>query len=225
MSGVLEALVHVVPIAIAVAASSVPILVTLTILLSPNAERLSGPFLAGWLVGMTALVIGCTVLAEALPREGSGRKPNEAVGIAEIVVGVLIIAVAAIGRLRKPGVASDEPPKWLASMNRLGPWEGFALGAVLNLRPKSLLLIVAAALSVRGAELTTGQTAIVLVVFIVLGASTVAVPIIAAKVSPSRTAPKLTAMREWMARHSRTVTGLILLVIGVFVIVTGIGRL
>lgn len=225
MSGTLQAFAHVVPIAVAVAASSVPILVTLSILLSPNGDRVAGPFLAGWLVGMTALVIGCTLIAQALPRQGSPREPEQAVGIAEIVVGALIIVVAVVGRFRTPKAGADEPPKWLARMSRLGPGEAFALGAVLNIRPKSLLLVVAAALSIRGAGLTAVESVVVIACFVVIGASTVAVPIVAAKVAPRRTAPRLASMRDWMSRNSRSITGLILVVIGVFVIVSGIGRL
>ncbi|MCD5348322.1 GAP family protein [Agromyces sp. H3Y2-19a] len=225
MSGTLQAFAHVVPIAVAVAASSVPILVTLSILLSPNGDRVAGPFLAGWLVGMTALVIGCTALAQVLPRQGSQREPEQAVGIAEIIVGALIIVVAIVGRLRAPRTPADQPPKWLGRISRLGPGEAFTLGAVLNIRPKSLLLVVAAALSIRGAGLTAVESVVVIACFVVIGASTVAVPIVSAKVAPRRTAPRLTSMRDWMSRNSRSITGLILVVIGVFVIVSGIGRL
>ncbi|MFF2274292.1 GAP family protein [Agromyces sp. NPDC058126] len=225
MSGMLEAFVHVVPIAVAVAASSVPILVTLSILLSPNGERVAWPFLTGWILGMTALAVVCTIAAEALPRAGSPREPAQAVGIAEIVVGALIIVVAVVGRLRAPRRSSDDPPRWLERMSRIGSGEAFALGAVLNIRPKSLLLVIAAGLAVRGAELTGVESTVVLACFIAIGASTVAVPVVAAKLAPDRTAPRLTILREWMSRHSRSITGLILVVIGVFVIVSGIGRL
>lgn len=225
MSGTLQALAHAVPIAVAVAASSVPVLVTLSILLSPNGDRLANPYLAGWLVGMTGLTIGCTAVAAALPREGSTREPDEAVGIAEIIVGALIIVVAILGAIRNRRSGTTEPPKWVSRMNRLGPGEAFALGAVLNVRPKSLLLVVAVALSIRGAELTVVESGVVIVCFVVIGASTVAVPIIASKIAPRRTQPKLTRMREWMNRNSRSITGVILIVIGLFVIVTGIGRL
>lgn len=225
MSGMLEAFAHVVPIAVAVAASSVPILVTLSILLSPNGDRVAGPFLAGWLVGMTVLAVGCTVFAQALPRQGSQREPEQAVGIAEIVVGALILGVAVVGRFRSRGTTTDQPPKWLGRLSRLGRGEALALGAVLNIRPKSLLLVVAAALSIRGAGLTAVEAVVVIACFVVIGASTVAVPIVSARVAPGRTAPRLTSMRDWMSRNSRSISELILVVIGVFVIVSGIGRL
>ena len=45
------------PIALAVAVSSVPITLTILILLSPKRNRLAIPFLIGWVVGMAVVVV------------------------------------------------------------------------------------------------------------------------------------------------------------------------
>ena len=53
----LSALGPLLPIAVAVAVSSVPIMATILILLSPKRNRSAIPFLIGWLVGMAAVVV------------------------------------------------------------------------------------------------------------------------------------------------------------------------
>jgi hypothetical protein len=101
----------------------------------------------------------------------------------------------------------------------------FGLAFILNLRLKSLLLASAAGLALRADADSAAEAVIWLVVYTVIGASTVAVPIIATVLSPARTEPRLIASREWLTRNGELLTGIILLIIGVIVIVIGVGRL
>lgn len=82
-------------------------------------------------------------------------------------------------------------------------WSSFGFGLVLNLRPKSILLSAAAALS----------------------ASTVAIPVIGAMVSPVKVEVWLQGARSWFGPNNRTVTILILLMIGVVIVGNGLTRL
>jgi hypothetical protein len=66
---------------------------------------------------------------------------------------------------------------------------------------------------------------VAIVLYTVVGASTVAVPIIMTLASPKRMEPRLVVAQGWIARNQGVVTALILLVIGVVIIGTGIGRL
>ena len=72
---------------------------------------------------------------------------------------------------------------------------------------------------------STAEAVIWLAIYTLIGASTVAVPIIATVISPSKTEPRLIAGREWLTRNGELLTGIILLIIGVVVIVIGVGRL
>ena len=58
----LDAIGHVLPIALAVAISSVPIMATILILLSPKRGRSALPFLIGWVLE------ACGVTVRARPR-------------------------------------------------------------------------------------------------------------------------------------------------------------
>ncbi|MGO7983611.1 hypothetical protein ACC691_37840 [Rhizobium johnstonii] len=63
----LQGIGHVIPIALAVAISSVPIMATLLILLSPKRDESALPFLIGWVLGMVLIVTICTLGASAIP--------------------------------------------------------------------------------------------------------------------------------------------------------------
>jgi hypothetical protein len=61
----LSALGELLPIAVAAAVSSVPIMATILILLSPKRSHPAIPFLVGWVLGMAAVVVVATVGASA----------------------------------------------------------------------------------------------------------------------------------------------------------------
>jgi hypothetical protein len=220
----LQAIGHILPIALAVAISSVPIMATIVILLSPKRES-AAPFLVGWVLGMVLLVVICTLSTQAVPTPRSARQPDVAVGVGEMIVGagLIVIAIVSWRRARRNPVTSL--PAWLGKVESIGPWSAFGLGVALNIRPKEILLALAAGLAVRGAGLSGSDAAIVILVYTIIGASTVAVPVIATLIDAKGMQPRLLRMKEWLTRNSRVVTSLILLMVGVFIIGTGIGRL
>ena len=221
----LQAILHVLPIAIAVAISSVPIMATILILLSPRRSESAVPFLIGWVLGMVVVVSLCALFAQAVPTARSPRQPQTAVGIGEILVGAALVVGAIIAWFRARRNPSSTMPKWLNSVSTLGPWPSLGVAFALNVRPKGLLLGIAAGLAIRGDGISLGQSVIAIAIYTIVGASTVAVPIIATLAAPKRMEPRLVRTRDWLARNSGAVTAVILLIIGVVIIATGIGRL
>lgn len=221
----LQALGHVLPIALAVAISSVPIMATILILLSPKRSQSALPFLIGWVLGMVVVVTLCTLGAQAIPSPRSSRRPDTAIGIAEIVVGLAVVVIGVVAWIRVRRHPTDAMPKWLSAVSSFGPWASFGVAFGLNVRPKGLLLAIAAGLALRGDGLTAPESLVVIVIYTIVGASTVAVPIIVTLAAPVRMEPRLVAMKDWVARNSGAVTAIILLLIGVVIIGTGLGRL
>lgn len=221
----LQAILHVLPIAIAVAVSSVPIMAMIIILLSPRRDESALPFLIGWVLGIAVVVSLCTLGAQAVPTSRSPRQPETAVALGEILVGSAIVVVAIIAWIRARRNPSADMPKWLNTVGSFGPWSSFGVAFALNLRPKGLLLAIAAGLAIRGDEISLGESVVVIAIYTIVGASTVAVPIIVTLAAPKRMEPRLVRARDWLARNSGAVTAVILLLIGVVIIFTGIGRL
>ncbi|KRE23145.1 GAP family protein [Agromyces sp. Soil535] len=221
----LGAIGHILPIAVAVAISSVPIMATVLILLSPKGRRTALPFLIGWVLGMAVIVTLCTLGAQAIPAPRSDRRPATAIAIAEILVGIGLVVVAIVEWRRARRHPSDALPKWLASVDKLGPWSAFGIAFALNFRPKGLLLAIAAGLAIRAGNLSVGESAIVIGIYTIIGASSVGVPVILALVDPKGMQPRLLDMKEWIMRNHGTVTALIVLIIGVVIIGAGLANL
>jgi hypothetical protein len=210
---------------VALAVSSVPIMATLLILLSPARTRSAVPFLIGWVIGIALVVSICALAAQAVPASRVSRRPDQAVGIAEILVGValLVVAVATVRRRRRQ--TPTAMPRWLRSVETIGPWSAFGLALVLNVRPKGLLLAIAAGLAIRAEGLSLGEAAVAVGIYTIIAASTVAVPIIATVAAPERAEPHLRDAQDWLLRNGPVVTGVIVIVIAVAIVGTGISRL
>jgi len=221
----LQAIGHILPIALAVAISSVPIMATVVILLSPKGTKTALPFLIGWVLGMAVIVTLCTLGAQVVPAPRSGRREATAIAAAEILVGIALVVVAIVEWRRARRHPSDALPKWLSSVDKLGPWSAFGIAFALNVRPKGLLLAIAAGLAIRAANLSVGQSAIVIAIYTIIGALTVAIPVILSLVDRKGTQPRLLEMKDWLSHNSATVTALIVLLIGVVIIGAGMANL
>ena len=221
----LQAIGHILPISVAVALSSVPITAMLLILLSKNRRRSAIPFLIGWVAGLALVVSLFTLFGRALP----GRTPNAVqavVGRGEILIGLALIVVAIVSWRRAAArPRTTDAPRWVAAVGSLGPWPCLGVALILNVRPKALLLAAAAGLSVHGAPLDAASTVIVLVIYTVISASTVAGPIIATLIAPARMEPSLLRAHAFISTYGPIATDLIMLMIGVVIVGDGLTRL
>jgi len=220
----LSALGPLLPIAVAVAVSTVPIMATILILLSPKRNQSAIPFLIGWVVGMTVVVVIAAFGANALPI-GSFRAQKRAIAIGQIVVGTALLVAAVMAWRRANRAPADQGNRWLDRVDRFGPLAALGLALALNLRPKALLLGAAAGLSVAGSSLKTTEAAIVLAVYVGLSSSTVIVPIVATLVAPARTQPRLVLARDWLSNNSAYITVVVLLMVGFVILGAGLSEL
>jgi NAD/NADP transhydrogenase beta subunit len=220
-----QAIGELLPLALAIAISSVPIMATILILLSPQRGHSAVPFLVGWTLGIATVVSICTLFAQLIPTARSPRRPETVIGITEIVVGLALVVIAIIAWRRARRNPSTAMPKWLNAVSSFGPWAAFGVAFALNVRPKGLLLAIAAGLALRAQNLSVAESAIAIAIYTLVGCSTVAVPIIVTLAAPERMAPRLLSAKEWLTRNNGVITALILVMVGVVIIGTGIGRL
>jgi drug/metabolite transporter (DMT)-like permease len=211
------------PIAIAMALSSVPITATLVILLSPRRQRSSIPFLVGWMLSIGLVVLAAASGTFALRRSLRGEQLT-AIATAGIVLGGVLVILAILA-WRRSGHARPTRKSWLDSLGSVGPLAAFGVGFAMGFRPKALLLGAAAGLGLASNSLTQTKDAIAIGLYIVVSASTVAVPVIWTLVSPNRMEPRLVRWRGWLDQHGEIVTAIITMIIGVVVIGAGIADL
>jgi hypothetical protein len=220
----LSAVGHILPVAIAVALSSVPIMTVLLILLSPNRARTSLPFLIGWTLGILIVVSIFSLGAFALPDAPKGS--DVAAGVVQIVIGAaLVIFSFILWRRAARHPKSTDVPKWLGAVGSLGRWPVFGIALVLNVRPKAILLAAAASVAIRSENLSVGSASIVIGIYTVIGMSTVAIPVIYALAAPVKAEPRLTTVRDWIVKNNRILTILIMLMVGFVIVGNGLTKL
>jgi hypothetical protein len=212
----------VLPLAIGIAISPIPIIASILMLLSPKAKGTSVGFLLGWVVGILVAVTVFTLISSVLPDGDSGSKPMQ--GVIQIVLGVglLLLALRQWRSRPKPG---EEPalPKWMSAIDTMNAGRGFGLGFLLAaVNPKNLLLGAGAGVTIGSAGLSAGSIAVVIGVFTVIAAASVAIPVIAYLVAAKRMAGPLESLRGWLVHNNATVMAVLLLVIGFVLIGKGI---
>ncbi len=212
------------PLALAVAISPIPIIATILMLMSPKPRPLGLSFLGGWVVGIGVAVVAFTLLGGILPEPETGDS-RPVMGTIQLIVGALLLLMAVKQWRGRPGPGEDaELPKWMAAIDTMKP--GAALGLALLLsavNPKNLLLAVAAGASIGRAQLGTGPAAIVIAVFVVIAAVTVAAPVVLYLVAPGKAADVLDEVRAWLVANNAAIMAVLLLVIGTQLLGKGIG--
>ena len=221
MNGVIG---EILPLALGVAISPVPIIAAILMLLSPKAKGTSVGFLLGWVAGIVVAVVVFTLLASVLSESDSDTSKPIA-GTVKIVLGLLLLLLAAKQwRSRPTGGTEPALPRWMGAIDTMTPARALALGFLLSgLNPKNLLMAAAAGLAIGSADLRVNGSIATIAVFTVIAASTVAVPVIAYLLAAARMASPLEALRTWLVHNNSTVMAVLLLVIGVVMVGKGIG--
>jgi hypothetical protein len=215
---------QILPLAVGVALSPVPIIAVALMLMSQRA-RLNGPvFVIGWLIGLA--VIGVVVLAVAGPGDASSDgKPATWVSVLKLVLGLLLLLLAVRQWHGRPRPGQEvEAPKWMGSVERFSPGKAVGAGAVLSgANPKNLLLAIGAAAAIAQTGIGSGDQAIAYVVFALIATLGVAAPVVMFFVLGDRSQRILAGMRDWMGLHNAVIMAVICLIIGAKLIGDAIG--
>jgi hypothetical protein len=219
-----QALGGLLPIAVAVAISSVPITATILILLSPNRNVAALPFLIGSVIGVAGVIVLSAFVTSALPKPPRLR-PDLASAALFIVIGLALVVLGIVNLRRSARTEKSGIPRWLSRVGSFGALVSFAVAVLLGFRPKGLLLGMAAGLVLRGANVDAGQDVALVVIYTVIATSTVIVPITASFVARRRVEPRLIAARDWLTDNGRILTSLMMSMIGVVIFGAGLIQL
>ena len=215
-----QALLQLIPLALAAALSSVPITATIFILLSESRRRSGLAFLAGTVFGTLATVALATVAGQALP--GRPREHDALVAKLEVVIGSALVLLGVVTLARRSRAGSGRGPGWLDSIGTFGILPVFGIGLALNLRPKAILLAAAAGLAIAGVNLVFHDDLGLMVFYTVIATCTVEIPIVATILFPRRMEPRLLSAKAWIAAHSTTLGATMMILIGGFIIAVGL---
>lgn len=221
-----EVIGELLPLAVGVAISPVPIIAVIIMLFAPRAGGTSAGFLVGWVLGIVGAVVGFMLVA-GLTDIGDSDEPSALASWIKLLLGVLFV-VLAVGQWRKrphDDVAA-ELPGWMKAIDKVTPAKAVGLGLLLSAaNPKNLAMAIAAGVIIADGGLTGGEQAAGVMVFTLVAASTVTVPVIAYALAETRMRGPLGDLKSWLEVNNATVMSVLLVVLGVVVLGKGLGGL
>lgn len=222
----LEVLGSVLPNAVAIAISPLPIIAVILMLMSPRAGKMGLGFLLGWIAGIAVAVTAFTLLAGVIPEPDADKGAQPIVAVIQVVLGVLLVLLGVKQWRSRPAPGEEgELPAWMTKIDTMGIGAvvgiGFALAAV---NPKNLLAAAAAGTVVGRAGLGGGAMTWTLVLFTLVAAATVLVPVLIALLAPSRAATVLAGVRTWLASNNAAIMTVVFFLLGAQVIGKGLGN-
>lgn len=203
---------EIIPTAVGVAISPIPIVAVILMLFTPRARSNGVAFVAGWVIGLS----GAGLIVLAIGLEASDGGPSTTAGVIKLALGVLFLALAWRNWSSRPREGEQpEAPGWMAAIDDFTVPKALGLAVLLSaLNPKNLALTIAAAASISGAGLSTSEEIVVLAIFVALASVTVALPVVIYLILGSRGANLLDELKDWLVANNDTVMAVLLLVFG-----------
>jgi Sap, sulfolipid-1-addressing protein len=211
-------LAELVPLALVIALSPLSVIPAVLVLHTPRPRPAGVGLLAGWMCGLAALTIAFVGLSD-LFGGGLDRPP----------VGIVAAHRARSGADRGRGLALAHSPP-------LGAFAGLAAddqhhhpgtgrrcrGGAGGHQSQGALRLPRIRFGARHRGPGNRGAWAALVVFVVVGASSVAVPVVGYAVAGDRIDEPLTRLKDWLERHNAALVAVILVAIGVLVLYKGI---
>ncbi len=217
-----EAIGVVLPYAIGVAVSPLPIIAVILVLFSARA-RVNGPvFLAGWVIGVAVVSVTAYLLSDASDAS-TDDTTSDTVSWIKLLLGVWLVVLAAKNLRAQKAPEEQTQPRWMASIDSLTPVKAGGLGALLSgLNPKNLALSLAAGASLAQTGASGGEAAVGLIAFIIIASLSIAVPVAFYVFGGDRAAGMLEGWKSWLSTHNAAVMATLFLVFGVVLIGQGL---
>ena len=209
----IDAIGDLLPSALAVALSPIPIIAIVLVLGAPHARTAGPAFAFGWIAGLLCVSVVVVLLV------GSADDPDSddpGLNWLKIAIGILFLLMAAKQWTKRPKEGKEpEMPSWMATIDTATPPRAALLGAALSgANPKNLALTLAAAASIAEAGLEPRDTAIAVAVFVALGSLTVAGSVLFYLIAPNRAARPLAAVKQFMSDNNAVIMMVVLLLLG-----------
>lgn len=218
-----QAIGDVLPFAVGVAVSPIPIIGVILVLFSARARSNGPAFLVGWVVGLAVLSAVVYWVAHAGDVD-SDRTASDTMQWVKIVLGVLLTH-AAWRKWRKRPAPGAEPelPRWMRTVEDSSVMKALGLGVALSaVNPKNLALTIGAAASVAQGVTDTADAVVGLAVFVVLASTTVAAPVLLSLVGGDRVTTTLGGWKDWLNTNNTAVMAVLFVVFGAVLIGQGI---
>lgn len=217
-----QAIGDLLPSAVGVALSPVPIVAVILMLGTPRARTTGSAFAVGWIAGLVIVSIIVLLVAGGADDPDSGA--DTTVSIIKLLLGTLFLALATKQWQARPRPGHEpELPGWMAAVDDFTAGRSLVLGAALSgINPKNLALTLAATASIAQAGLSSGGDVVAVGTFVVIGSLTVAGPVAAYLVASDKVSGPLASVKQFMSDNNAVIMAVVLIVLAAKLIGEGI---
>ena len=221
-----QAIGEILPLAIGVAISPVPIIAIVLMLGTPRARSNGLAFAIGWVAGLT-IVGGALLTVASGNSENDDGGPATWVSLVKLALGILFLLLAARTWRGRPKAGQEVAmPKWMQAIDTFTTGKSLGFGVLLSgVNPKNLALTIAAATTIAQSGISGGEAAGTLAIFILVGSLSILAPVVVYFALGPKAATILDELKTWMAAHNAAIMAVLLLVLGVKLIGDAIGGL
>ena len=195
---------------VAMALQPLPVLATIVLLSVQRGVRKAWAFFLGEFLVMFA--IGAASVA--VQSGTSQQSASKAASYVTLAAGLVLLGIGAWVLAQSRRSAEVKEPSWLAKLDKMEPWPAFLLGLVLP----TYVIAIAAGAHIVGTHPGTAAAVAAMLLFLVVGTSTVYTPIVLAQVMPERSGPARARLRDWLVHDWRKIGAVLVLVVGALLI-------
>jgi hypothetical protein len=211
------------PLAVGIAISPVPIIACILMLFSPRAKANGPAFLAGWLAGIAVATSVFFVLSGAVDNsEGTGGPSIGDVLFLVLGLGAILLGIRMWRGRPSPG--EEAPlPGWMAAIDGFTPARALGLAFLLSaVNPKNLGLAAAAGIVIDRAVDAGGSAVAMIVLFVLVAGLSIAVPVVYLFAGGDAARRTLDGWRTWLGVHNAAVMAVLIVVIGAKLVGNGL---
>lgn len=211
-----------VPLGLVVALSPITVIPAVLVLQSSRPRPTGLAFLAGWVVGLAGVIAVCVHAAHLIG--GVHKSPQPWASWLRVVLGTALIGYGVYQWFHRDG--GDESPGWMKKFETITPARAGVMGAALVVaRPDVVFICVPAGLAIGGAGLGFTGDWVAAAFFVLVAASSVAIPILAYAAAGHRLDDTMRELKTWMAKNNSALMAVIMVVIGAMVLYNGVHAL
>lgn len=203
------------PYAVAVALSPLPIAALFLMLLSNKAASNSVAFLVGWLLGLAAIVSAAIFLAgQASAAPGESRLAVKA--LIDGTLGIILVFLALKQWKERPhGGVMPPTPKWMQAVESFSPIKALGSGLLLaTVNVKNLPMGIAAGVAIGQAAQTNTAILTGIIGYVVIAGSTILVPVVGFLFVGNRLKATFESLKSWLIYNNATIMFVLFLILG-----------
>ena len=219
-----EAIGELLPFAVGVAISPMPIVAMILMLMASRTTGIA--FAIGWLAGI-GLAGAVLLLVAGGADTGTNQDSPTWVSILQLVLGLLLVALALKQwRGRPKGDAEPPAPTWMGAVASFSPVKAIGLAVALGVvNPKNLVFLIGGATAVSQSGADAGGQALAWVVFTIIAGIGVVAPFVVYLALGDRAPHVLDEVKGWMIHNNAAIMAVLFLVIGAKMLGQGISGL